>query len=399
VWLVLSVSDALILFSGTVKVKRELAEKFSNGDENRVDLTITHTYKIPINIDLIDEIPEQFQERNFMINSLLAVDTVKKMNYSLRPVKRGEYHFGVVNVLCKSPIGLVFRRIRSAEDAKVKVYPSFVQMKKIDLLSFASQKANFGRKLIRKRGVSREFEQINNYVKGDDIRHINWKATARMNNLMVNAFQDEKEQDIYHIIDMGRTMMMPFKGMSLLEYAVNSTLALSNVMLKKKERVGVLTYSNKMHNALLAEKRNKQLNSVLELLYNANTNFYESNLEGLYTFVKRRITNRSLLIFYTNYESFYSMERNLHYLQQLAKSHLVLIVFFKNSEVKELAEANAGNLGEIYTKTIAEYTILDKKRIQKELSKHGIMSVYSEPEEISVNTLNKYLEIKARGLL
>jgi uncharacterized protein (DUF58 family) len=396
---VFSASDALILFSGIVKVKRELAEKFSNGEENRVDLTVTHTYKIPINIDLIDEIPEQFQERNFMMNSLLAVDTVKKMNYSLRPVKRGEYHFGVINVLCKSPIGLVYRRIRCAEETMAKVYPSFIQMKKIDLLSFASQKANIGQKLIRKRGISREFEQINNYVKGDDIRHINWKATARMNNLMVNSFQDEKEQDIYHIIDMGRTMMMPFNGMSLLEYAVNSTLALSNVMLKKKERVGVLTYSNTLHNAILAEKRNKQLNSILELLYNSETNFYESNLEGLYAFIKRRITNRSLLIFYTNYESFYSMERNLHYLQQLAKSHLVLVVFFKNSVVREMAEANAHNLGEIYSKTIAEYSILDKKRIQKELSKHGIMSVYSEPEDLSVNTLNKYLEIKARGLL
>src|SRR5204863_4089375 len=126
-------------------------------------------------------------------------------------------------------------------------------------------------------GHSMEFEQIKEYVSGDDIRTINWKATARKSSIMVNNYSDEKSQQVYCIIDKGRLMKMPFNNLSLLDYAINSALVLSNVCLQKQDRVGLITFSNKMGTLLAADRKPVQMANILQLLYNQETDFLESD--------------------------------------------------------------------------------------------------------------------------
>lgn len=394
------VFEIVILFKQKgITANRILSEKFSNSDYNAIPVRIRNNYSFAVTVDIIDEIPIQFQKRDFLKSSLIIGKRVFDFEYSLRPVKRGEYIFGALHVFASSRLKLVKRRYSFNQEAMVKVYPSFIQMKKYDFLAIDNKLSQIGLKKIRRIGHTMEFEQIKEYVVGDDIRTINWKATAKHAGLMVNQFQDEKSQPIYSIIDSSRVMKMPFNELSLLDYAINSTLAFSNIALKKHDKVGMLAFSNKITNFLRDSGKKTYINTISENLYNIKTNFLDADFGLLYGHIKRYVTHRSLLLLYTNFEHLSSLKRQLPYLQALAKKHLLVVIFFENTELNQLITTDNNDLETIYDQTVAQQFALDKKIMVKELQKHGIQTVLTKPEDLTVNTINKYLEIKARGLL
>ncbi len=397
----LTVLDTLILFSAKngVKGQRKLPEKFSNGDENPIHLLIQNFYTFKVHITIIDEIPEQFQVRDFKIQRTLEASSTSEIAYQLRPVERGEYHFGKLNIYVCSVFGLISRRFWYDNHIMVPTYPSFIQLRKYDLLAISNNLQQYGIKKIRKIGHTMEFEQIKDYVLGDDLRTINWKATAKRNQLMVNQFQDEKSQPIYSVIDKGRVMKMPFEGLTLLDYAINASLVISNVALKKQDKAGILAFSKKIENIVVAERRTSQMNLILETLYNVNTDFFESDYGRLYADIKRNITQRSLMLLYTNFETMDSLHRQLPYLKGIAKNHLLVVIFFKNTELNALINKPAETVQEAYDKVIAEKFAFEKRLIVNELQKYGIQTILTSPEDLTIDTINKYLEIKARGLL
>ncbi len=394
------VVDLILLFKQKgISASRLLPEKLSNGDDNPIEITLQNDYNFSTDLLLIDELPFQYQKRDFEISTQLKKQDQKKIKYTLRPLERGEYYFGNLNIYVNSPIGLVTRRFQFAKDAMVPNYPSFLQLRKYMLLAFSNKLFEYGLKKIRRIGHTMEFEQIKDYVSGDDIRNINWKATAKRNHLMVNQFQDERSQPIYSVIDKGRSMKMPFEGLSLLDYAINATLVISNVALKKQDKAGMFTFSRKVENKVVAERRPSQMNKILETLYNVNTDFSESDFSRLYIDIKRSLTQRGLLLLYTNFETLDALHRQLPYLQAIAKNHLLVVIFFENTELNKLTNIEASNTFDIFQKTIAEKFMYEKKLIVNELQKHGIQSILTAPEHLTINTINKYLEIKARGLL
>ncbi len=386
----------LFLICKAPLVKRLMAERLSNSDENKVTVNVTNVMPFEINIEIIDELPIQFQKRDWIMYQHFKPRQQKNITYTLRPTERGEYHFGDIILYVKSLLGLLMRRHNIPAQVTVPVYPSFMQLRKYELLSKTTVQSEHGNKRMRKMGHSMEFEQIKEYVRGDDIRTINWKATARKSSLMVNNYTDEKSQQVYCIIDKGRLMKMPFGELSLLDYAINSTLVLSNVCLQKQDRVGLITFSNKIGTILAADKKPIQRDNIINLLYNQETQFLESDYEMLYLQIRNRIKQRSLLILFANFESLSGLKRQLNYLRSIAKHHLLMVVFFENTELKQLSSAPAATLEEVYIKTIAEKFAFEKRLIVKELSNHGILSILTAPENLTINAINKYLELKAR---
>lgn len=393
--------DSLILFTGRQKIKghRMVPDKFSNGDQNQIKLQIDNRYSFRIFTTIIDEIPEQFQERNFKIKQIIAPQNTATITYNLRPTERGEYHFGDLNVYVTSIFKLVAKRFMFDSNVMVPTYPGFKQLRKFELLNINKNSVEYGIKKIRRIGHTMEFEQIKEYVLGDDLRTINWKATAKKNSLMVNQFQDEKSQPVYAIIDRGRVMQMPFDGLSLLDYAINATLVISNMVLKKQDKAGMLSFSKKVENVVVAQRRSSQMRLILESLYNVKTDFYESDFSKLYSEVKRHITHRSLILLYTNFETLDSLHRQLPYLKALAKSHLLVVIFFHNTELNSLIHHKADSVQQVYDKVIAEKFAFEKRLIVNELKKYGIYSILTTPKNLTIDTINKYLEVKARGLL
>ncbi len=400
-FLLVVLTDGLLHYKGnnTIEAKRLLNDKLSNGDVNKIQIKIKSLYNFKIKISVIDEIPFQFQKRDFYEQVEIAPKEHIFLNYSLLPTQRGVYKFGAINIFVVSPIGLIKKRFRFAHNQTVKVYPSIQQLKKYDFIALQSKYAHLGLKKIRRIGHTLEFEQIKEYVIGDDIRSINWKATAKQDQIMVNQYQDEKSQPVYCVIDTSRVMKMPFSGLKLLDYAINSSLALSNIALKKKDKVGLITYEDKVKISLPAKNTKQQLQQILERLYGINTNFRDSDFSALYAHVSKKISQRSLLLLYTNFEHISALERQLPYLKALNKKHVLVVIFFNNTELEKFKEYRALNLGEIYEQTIAAQFIQEKKQMQIELSKHGIQCVLTNPQNLSINTINKYLEIKAKHLL
>ncbi|HEX6190926.1 MAG TPA: DUF58 domain-containing protein [Chitinophagaceae bacterium] len=390
--------DGLLLFgkSKGITAERLTGERFSIGDANKVLLQVKNEYNFPVRISIIDELPVQFQERKWMKKAQLAAGEQKDIEYTLRPTSRGEYEFNDINVYANGPLQLVKRRYQFAAQKTVKVYPSYIQMRRYQLLAVSNRLQEIGVKRIRKLGHSMEFEQIKEYVRGDDYRTINWKATARKDGLMVNNYTDERSQQIYCLINKGRVMKMPFNGMTLLDYAINASLVLSNVALVKQDKAGLITFAEQLDTFVQADKKTTQMNRVLESLYRQQTRFLEPDYEKLFSVIRNRITNRSLLILFTNFESMEGLQREMPALKKIAHYHLLLVVFFENTELKTLVESKAATIEDIYIKTIAEKFAFEKRLMVKELHMNGIPSILTSPENLTVNTVNKYLELKTR---
>jgi len=407
----LTLLDALLLYApakgetAPVFGRRVMGDKLANGSDNDVQIYLENHYRFAIQTETIDEIPHQFQRRDVLFKAPIKPGETQVIQYQLRPLKRGEYEFGALNIYAASPLGLVRRRFRYDQNKVVPVYPSFLQMRQYELLAIHNRLTEVGVKRIRRVGHSMEFEQIRPYVPGDDPRSINWKATARRagtgaeDALVVNHFQDERAQQVYCLIDKGRVMRMPFDGLSLLDYAINATLVVSNIALLKHDKAGLVTFSNKPGAALAADRRPGHLLKLLEVLYRQKTQYLETDFELLYSMVRAKIKQRSLLILFTNFETLHGMQRQLPYLRRLSKDHLLLVVFFENTELREFLDVPAATTEEVYNQTIAEKFAQEKRQIVLELQRYGIYSLLTAPKDLTVNTINKYLEFKARGLI
>lgn len=393
--------DALILFRNPkgIKAQRVLADKLSNSDENPIAVHITNNYRIRIVVSVIDELPVQFQKRDFQYNFALNAYEKFSFEYTVVPVERGEYHFGNLNVYVSSPLKIVAKRYGFDRNKTVAVYPSYIQMRKYEFLALNNRLTEYGLKKIRRIGHTMEFEQIKNYVLGDDVRTINWKATAKKGELMVNQYQDEKSQPIYSLIDTGRVMKMPFEQLKLLDYAINATLAFSNIAIKKNDKAGLITFSDQIEHILPANNKRTHINVINEALYNIDTRFLDADYGMLYATVKRWVKHRSMLLLYTNFEHLSAMKRQLPYLMGISRQHLLVTVFFENTELDTLISENAEDLQGIYHKAIAEKFAFEKRQIVKELENRGIHAILTKPGNLSVNVINKYLEFKSKGLI
>ncbi len=397
----LALLDGVALFRTArgIFARRQMAEKLSNGSDNDITIYLENHYSFNIQVEVIDELPVQLQLRDTSFKISLPAGETHLITYRIRPAKRGVYSFGAVNAFVSGPLGLVRRRYRFAQNQEVPVYPSFIQMRQFELRAFTNQLSEHGLKKVRRVGHQAEFEQIRPYTPGDDPRVINWQATARRSELMVNSFQDEKSQPVYCLIDKGRVMKMPFEGLSLLDYAINAALVLANIALKKQDKAGIITFAERVGTILPADRKAAHLQKVLDLLYHQKTRYLESDFESLYAAVRTKIKHRSLLVLFTNFETLLAAQRQLPYLKKLARHHLVLVVFFENTELRTLLDEPARTTEEIYHKAIAEKFDYEKRQIVKEFNRHGLHALLTSPHTLTVNTLNKYLEFKARGLL
>ena len=397
----ITIVDALLLFRKKVIISAEriLPKVLSLGDINAVKYDVVNLSLLKLKVVIIDELPEQFQKRDFEIIVSLEKGEKEKINFELLPNTRGKYNFGKINTFCESRIALLKRRDLHGSEVSVAVYPSIIQMKKYELKALRNISHFIGVKKIRQIGHSYEFEQIKNYVIGDDDRSVNWKASSRRSALMVNQYEDERSQQVYSIIDKGRAMKMPFGGLSLLDYSINTSLVISNIALQKHDKAGLLTFSDKLGSIIKADNRSKQLATILNSLYNEKDNGLEANYELLYNATRNLIKARSLIFLFTNFESIYSLERVLPILRKINKFHLMVVMFFDNYEIKNLSEKKCHDIRDIYNNTIAKKYVFEKNRIIHELKKHGIQSINSKPEDLSINTINKYLELKSRGMI
>jgi len=397
--ILVTVVDVMLIYlpKEPIRVKRDVQDRMNLGDDNKVEVTIINQTLQPLHTAIYEGYPVQMQQRSKPWSTVLLPRKMRHFHYSFTPKERGKYTFTNIVVFMRSPLFLAQRRITLPLTQEIEVYPSILQMKQYELKVFHQQTQSQGIKKIRRIGNTSEFEQIKNYVQGDDVRTINWKATSRKNELMVNQYQEERSQPVYCIIDKSRPMQLAFDDMSMLDYAINTTLVFSNIALRKGDRAGLITFSDKIGTLLPADKSTGQLRRILESLYNQRTLFKEGNFELLYNTVRRQVKTRSLLMLFTNFESEFAMRRALPMLQKLNKRHVLVVIFFQNNELDEWAQQGVSTMKDLIQATVAEKMNSVKWSIARELRQHGIQTILSRPEDLSINSINKYLELKAKG--
>lgn len=400
VFILLALADGYILYRiRGIQASRRCADRFSNGDENEVSIHVENSYPHSVSLEAIDEIPFIFQQRDIDFRMKLQKGERKSIDYHLRPTRRGVYSFGHIRVFAVSRLGLLSRRYTCGIPQDIKVYPSYLMLHRYELLAISDNLTELGIKRIRKVGHQSEFEQIKEYVKGDDYRTINWKASARRHDLMVNIFQDERSQQVYNVVDKGRVMQQAFRGMTLLDYAINASLVLSYVAMRKEDKAGLVTFDEHFDTFVPASKQSGHMQILLESLYSEHTAFGETDFSTLCIHLKKQVSKRSLLVLYTNFSSMSSMKRQLAYLQQLNRQHRLLVVFFEDADLKAYISSPAKDTEGYYRHVIAEKFAFEKRLIVSTLKQHGIYSLLTTPENLSIDVINKYLEMKSHQLL
>ena len=274
--------DLFILFFTRSKIGaiRVVNARLSLGDKNAVRIKVSSSYNMPVSLRIIDELPYQLQVRGFEEWMFLNPGESKELTYLIQPNKRGVYLFQDINIYVSTILRVAERRITINAKQEAAVYPSILQMKKYELQVFSKTAIFQGIKKIRRLGNNNEFEQIKTYVQGDDIRAVNWKATSRKGELMVNQYQDERSQQVYCVIDKSRSMRMPFDNLTLLDHSINCVLALSNIILRKDDKVGVVTFSDKLGSRLPAENTTTQLRRIIDVLYKQKTLSWSQTMNG-----------------------------------------------------------------------------------------------------------------------
>ena len=386
--------------SQPLRVFRSLSPRFSNGDDNPVKVRLESSYPFDIHTEVIDEVPFVFQRRDVLFKARIRKQGDATISYALRPTQRGVYGFGHVRVFVSSPLGLVQRRFTCCEPQDVKVYPSYLMLRQYELLAMSNNLTEMGIKRIRRIGHNTDFEQIKDYVVGDDYRTINWRATARRHQLMVNVYQEERSQQVFSVIDKGRMMQQTFLEMTLLDYAINASLVLSYVAVNKQDKAGLITFSDQFETFVPASRQQGQMQMLQEALYAEHTAFGETDYSALLAGLSRHVTRRSLLILYTSFTSMAALRRQLSYLRQLALRHRLLVVFFEDEELRDFVQdthhQSPITTEQTYQRVIAEKFAYEQRLIVHTLRQYGIQSLLTTPQNLSVDVINKYLEIKSR---
>ena len=398
VLLLLTISDSYLLFRAAqaVSAVRKPPQVFSLGDELQVQVLLHNASTQNLRLTLIDELPDQLQIRDQGIPVRITAGEKLALEYGLCPTIRGVHTFGNLNLFLQTRYALAERRLVIAHAQEVAVYPSIVQMKQFALRAHETVLVG-GQRRPRPVTKSYEFDQIKEYVRGDDLRSVNWKATARRGELMVNKYAVERAQRIYSVIDKGRTMLMPFGGLSLLDYAVNASLALSNVILRRDDRAGLITFSDKLGDVLTADSKPDQLRRILETLYRQREREGESDYDLLYYATRRFLPSRSLLLLFTNFESNTALDRVLPILRRIGRNHSLVVVLFENTEIADLLEPPAADIEEVYLKSTARRYVQERQLMAARLRQNGVQVVLTRPEELTGNVIAKYLELKGRG--
>jgi len=395
------IADGYILYgprTGMTASRRTL-ERWSNGDVNAVTLQLKSEYGTDIHVRVLDELPIQFQKRDLVFRGNIPAWGRRDLDYTVRPVQRGVYRYGAIQAYVSSDLGFVERRFSLDAAKEVAVYPSYLQLRKYELLAISDRLTLAGIKRVRRVAQHAEFERIKEYVPGDDRRTVNWKATARRGRMMVNQYQDERAQQVFALIDTGRVMKMPFEGLSLLDYAINASLVISSIAMRKEDRAGLITFSDKVHDVLPASRQRGQMQKIMQVLYGQGTDHRETDMEALFGAVRRNIHQRSLLLLFSNYESVNALKRQLPYLQRLARQHLVVPIFFLNTELDKDLRQRPTNTEDLYIHTLTERAVHEKRLIARELERSGLPAILCKPEDLTVSVINRYLQIKARGVL
>lgn len=387
--------DMLILpGAGQVEVVRSVPGRLSLGKDESVRVSITNNSLRPLTVWVAEDVPEHMEAEPRTRRCDVPAGETRSVDYSLSADRRGEYALPGLDVRVLPRRGLFLRQFRAAQGEEVRVFPNFANLERHELLVRRGMEQS-GMARVRRLGQGTEFESLRPYVRGDDMRKVDWKATARQGRLIVRHYQAEERQNILAAIDASRTTAGEFGDMERLDYYVNAALMLSYVALRQGDRFSLLVFSDEIDRYVPARRRAASVERVARALYDVKSKSVEANYSKACRFLALKNRKRSLICLMTDVTDRESNAPMIRYLQQFTGRHLPLLVTLRDPDVAGVAEGPLSACENIYDKAAA----LDMQKARKEalraMRSSGVDVLDAHPDVVLLRLIDRYLDIKA----
>jgi uncharacterized protein (DUF58 family) len=321
-----------------------------------------------------------------------------RVTYHVRPPARGDASFGDLYLRSDGPIGLMRRSWRVPHSAQdVRVYPSLRDLRRYDLLVRRGLETQPGAQRIRRPGASTEFERVRDYLPDDEFRRVNWKATARRGQPMVNQFEAERSQNLVIMLDAGRTMAALANGLTKLDYALNSALVLTYVASLRGDRVALLAYADNVIRFVPPQRGRGALLTTIQALYALQAQPVEPDHARAFAFLAQRNLRRSLVVLFTDLADRESSALLAAQLNQAARHHLVVCVTLGDPNIRRPASTRPADAAALYEKMVAQQLLDDRAAVLANVTAHGVLTVDTDANTLSPRLIDTYLQLKHRG--
>lgn len=386
--------------SAQFTVEREHDERFSLGAENAVTVRVRNRARRPIQIQVKDEYPAELRLVGERAAALaIAPGREKSFSYSLYPTQRGAYRFGVVVGRIRGKLGLVWRQVDWPVEAAVKVFPNIQEARKNELYAHRNRQLRLGQRRMRYKGQGREFESMREFVTGDEIHHISWTATARRGKLITREYTVERSQNIMVMLDTGRLMTARIGELTKLDHAINATLSIAYVALAGGDNVGLLTFGRRVLTFIPPKHTRDQLSSVMDALYAVEPQMIEPSYARAFNHLQSNCRRRSLVVILTDLVDQEASAELLAYTRLLIPRHLPLIVTIGDSDLRALVREVPQTTAEVYRQSVAEELLQQREAALRRITHAGGLALDVPVGRLSFSLVNKYLEVKERGML
>lgn len=382
-----------------IEAERLNDTRLSIGADNLITVLLSNHSPRPLRFTLRDEYPYQFPSDAVFITAELPAYDVFEARYHVRPLQRGDYQFGDINLRYRSLFQMFTRQARYPAQASVKVYPNVLEVRKYDLLAQKGLLFELGLRQAKVFGMGTEFERLREYNTDDEFRRINWKATARQGKPIAAEYETERSQYVMSIIDTGRLMRPPVGDLAKLDYVINTSLLLTYVALLKGDHVGLLTFADDVETYLAPKSKRDQFYRMLEALYNVQFQPVEADYARALSYLSLKQKRRSLVVVFTDLVTLDAARPLIANLARLAQRHLPLCVTISDPNVTHLAQRPVQHSDGVYQRAVAEMLLDERQVVLDTLNRSGVLTLDVPADKLTVSVINTYLELKARGKL
>jgi len=395
--------------AGTISqfdLRREHDQKLSLGVPNRIVLEMISRAPRPVAVTLRDEPPPAFvgADRATLSATLLPREPVT-LEYHVRPLQRGDYGFGDLNLRWRGPLNFYVRQAVVKAAAPVKVYPNLHEIRKYDLLARRDQLADMGLRNVRLRGEGTAFESLRDYTPDDPYRIINWKATARRGKPISTDYEPERSQRVVLLLDVGRMMRSPIRvddpdglswNMAKVDFVINSVLLFAYVATLKGDQVGLLVFADQVQQFIAPEAGRGHFQKLLEAMYALGSQPVEADYARALSFLHAHNKKRSLVVLFTDLSGSRASDSLALHVPRLAPRHLPMLVTIRDPALDHEAAQRPTTSDTLYRRAVAEQIIDERRLLLDHLGRRGVLTLDVAAEHLTMAVINRYLQLKAR---
>ena len=380
-------------------VRRVVPEPFSLGELEEVTVVVQNRADAGLLGKIADHAPDMLRPSPRELVGRFDRDGVLKLTYRTYSPKRGAFRFGAVDLQVSRPDGWWRRQVRLPGSEQVAVFPNVVAIRRIQLSLRRGLRAMAGMRRARPPGASTAFAGLRDYVRGDEVRRVSWTATARRDRPVVVEVEAERGQQVIIALDCGRLMTAPAGDLDKLDHAVNAALMLAWVAQAYGDRVGVMTFDDRVTGFIKPERGAAQLRRITEALYAIQPEYVEPDFGHAMTHLALRVGRRSMVVVLTDVQDPEVSRELVAHTLRLAARHLVLVVAMSDPAVLGARDSPIDSTNRAYEWAAAEEFVSSRRESFEMLRRGGVLGLDVVAGTLSPALVERYLELKERALL